>query len=209
MDRNLWAAISDLDSTDAYWLYYQWWNNYWFRNVWTIENVSDEQVDVSAYWPWNYYVSDTFIIQGSAWWDNPSNYNLWWWIWDSLNMRWSWDDGDRQWPCPSGYHVPSIYEWNRLYSLAEEWKKTEKSTAVCDGFSSKEHCVASKLKLPKAGNIKWDSGSFEAWGSDIFGRYWSSSRYDDNYAYRYKVDVDWSIYQWRHDSNYYYYNSNW
>jgi hypothetical protein len=50
--------------------------------------------------------------------------------------------------------VPSILEWNKIYSLAEEWKKTEDSTIVCDGFLSKEHCVASKLKLPKAGNIK-------------------------------------------------------
>jgi hypothetical protein len=47
------------------------------------------------------------------------------------------------------------------------------------------------LKLPKAGNIKWDSGTFEAGGApwETFGRYWSSSRFDDNRAYRYRVNV--------------------
>ena len=213
MDRNLWATISDSYGVNSYGLYYQWWNNYWFKNVWIIENASTEQVDAMAYWPWNYYVSDTFILQNNLGWDNPSNYNLWWWTWDTRSIRWNWSDEARQWPCPNGYHVPSILEWHRLKFFAEEWEKTEKSTEVCSDFSSKDQCVMSKLKLPRAGNIKWD-GSFEPSGkTGLIGRYWSSSRYDDNYAYRYKVNTDWSLSQiWQQqqgEDHYIYYSSQW
>lgn len=58
--------------------YYQRWNNYGFPFTWTITNQSTTQVDASAYWPWNYYSSDTFIKYSWRW-DSTDNWNLWWW----------------------------------------------------------------------------------------------------------------------------------
>ena len=58
--------------------YYQRWNNYGFPRTWTIANQSTTQVDASAYWPWNYYSSDTFIKYNGRW-DTTDNWNLWWW----------------------------------------------------------------------------------------------------------------------------------
>ena len=117
MDRNLWATTHDISKTGSYWYYYQWWNNYWFNarslngKVW--------QVDVSAYWPNNPYNSGVFLY----WYTNRDSWgndNLRWWSWDSYNNHRWWDNRystaeDRQWPCPNGYHVPSIWERNELF----------------------------------------------------------------------------------------------
>lgn len=79
-DKNLWATTvfnyGDTLSQANCWNYYQWWNNYGFPFTWTV-TTSSTDVDVSAYWPWNYYTSSTFITQGA--WDSPRNNNLWWW----------------------------------------------------------------------------------------------------------------------------------
>ena len=209
MDRNLWAAVSGVEE-NAFWFYYQWWNNYWFRNV--IEKTSTEQVDASAYWSENYYISDTFILQDSSGWDAPVNYNLWWWTWDTTSKRWDWDDEARQWPCPSGYHVPSILEWHKLNSFANTWRNSENATDVCSEFDDNRQCVLSKfLKLPRAGNILWKDGSFQSYDGGYLGRYWSSSRHNDNRAYRYRINGNWDISQWlpNNTNNYSYYNSQW
>jgi hypothetical protein len=50
---------------------------------------------------------------------------LWWWWWDKKSNNY--DDWNlrylRQWPCPRGYHVPSLNEWNSLIKLyfANNW----------------------------------------------------------------------------------------
>ena len=209
MDRNLWATISGTGE-NAFWFYYQWWNNYWFRNV--IGKNSTEQVDANAYWPSHYYVSDTFIIQeSSSGWDAPSNYNLWWWTWDTLSKRWNWDDEARQWPCPTGYHVPSIREWRLLNTYADNWWKSEKATDACIDFNDYRECVLSKiLKLPRAGNINWNDGILQVVGDTYWkpiGRYWSSTRNNDAYAHRYKINEDWNMFQWANDNGYH--NANW
>ena len=87
-DKNLWAT-----TVYNYWdtlteancgKVYQWWNNYgfsWDENY-DISQItqSSTQVDVTWYWPWNYYESSTLITtnprQSSA---NDWN-NLWWWV---------------------------------------------------------------------------------------------------------------------------------
>lgn len=81
-DKNLWATTvyNDWDtfSEANCGNYYQRWNNYWFPFTWTV-TTSSTQVDASTYWPWNYYLSDTFItVSGSR--SNPVNDNLRWWV---------------------------------------------------------------------------------------------------------------------------------
>ena len=82
-DKNLWATQVwnswDTLSEANCGKYYQWGNNYWFPRTWTIANQSTTQVDVSSYWPWNYYSSDTFIKYNWRW-DTTDNWNLWWWV---------------------------------------------------------------------------------------------------------------------------------
>lgn len=83
-DKNLWATTvwnswDTLSGTNC-WKYYQRWNNYWFPRTWSV-TTSSTQVDASAYWPWNYYSSSTFITRSSSpyGWDSTDNWNLWWW----------------------------------------------------------------------------------------------------------------------------------
>jgi len=108
MDRNLWATSTGVDSSDSYWYYFQWWNNYWFPSD---PNASiatgDTQVDASGYWPWNYYSSGTFIIWMT--WNSSANDNLWWWVSGTYEAM--------QWPCPEWYHVPSSEEWLGLSTM--------------------------------------------------------------------------------------------
>ena len=97
------------------WDYYQWWNNHPFK----YENqtkTSNVKVDVSQYWPWNYYDDDTFRVSTTIpkTYQNPEN----------SNMRW--DDDDtfeaRRWPCPEWYHIPSEFEASQLFIWQEVLK---------------------------------------------------------------------------------------
>lgn len=86
-DKNCWATTvwndGDTLSEANCWKYYQRWNNYGFPFDATWITTSSTKVDASAYWPWNYYSSSTFILSDIAWytraWDDPVNKNLWWW----------------------------------------------------------------------------------------------------------------------------------
>jgi len=133
-DRNLWASEA-WTWVASYWYHFQWWNNHWFLPgenrsdtfPWW-ENIWDTRVTNCAnYWPapLGRYDSNTFIMKDFADWCNPSNDNLRWWKWDSSkNNRWlnsTNSIADRQWPCPDWYHVPSIWEWNKVLEYwAEE-----------------------------------------------------------------------------------------
>ena len=168
MDRNLCATANDITNPDSYWCYYQWWNNYWFPSNWTI-TTSSSQVNASWYGPWNYYNSGTFIIRttGPYSWDSTNNRNLWWWTWDTLSSNWAWTDEDRQWPCPSGYHVPSILEWGNLYN-----RRCSNNASSCSS-SNKWTLFGQYFKLPFAGNRNHVDTNLDGVGSQ--GSYWSSS----------------------------------
>lgn len=80
-DKNLWATTVynnwDILSEANCWKYYQWGNNYWFpRASDATITTSSTKVNASNYWPWNYYSSDTFIINNA--WDSSNNQDLWW-----------------------------------------------------------------------------------------------------------------------------------
>ena len=110
MDRNLWATTSGTNNS-AWWYYYQYGNNYWFtQNPPTIaRNIAN--INLTKYEPWNPYYSWNFVIW-KVWntkyndWPTTPNYNIWWYE--------SGTEGDRQWPCPLGWHMPTIEEWNKV-----------------------------------------------------------------------------------------------
>lgn len=72
-DKDIWAT-NVLDK----WNRYQWGNNYWFSNGWSVSS-SSWQVDVTGYWPWNYYSSSTWITATPRQNGTSNGNNLWWW----------------------------------------------------------------------------------------------------------------------------------
>ena len=115
MDRNLWATAIDSQDEDSYGYFYQWWNNYPFSHHIDENQYTNERVDASGYWPDNRYVWNVFVKWSNDW-SNEINNNLWWWEQDDEENDYFDIDANRQWPCPTGYHVPSVWEWYALFS---------------------------------------------------------------------------------------------
>ena len=114
-DKNLWATSTSIGTTDNYWHYYQWWNNYAFPTTWGV-STSSTAVDAKAYWPNKYYYSTSFITAQP--WDSSGNANLWWWTTDTNDAR--------KWPCPYWWHIPSNTECQSLIDALNTivwWKK--------------------------------------------------------------------------------------
>lgn len=200
MDRNLWAADvaewtyyveaewyvyseGNQEDSSKLWYYYQWWNNYWFRNKWTglpysdLTNSNyDNRVDVSGYAPNNYYSNSTYKkVEGTpGTWMKENNPNLWWWD-KSENP-----DTDKQWPCPSWYHVPDKWEWQALIDIFKS--ENSRDSEYCNDFNKSEpwKCFAAKFKLPFAGYRRSDVTNIQYQG--IRGSYWSSSNQDRPYS---------------------------
>ena len=74
-----------------------------------------------------------------------------------------------QWPCPSGFHIPSKDEWATLC-----WILT-----TTFWLSSNSTTIGTYLKMPKAGRRYRSDGSYGA--GDAY--YWSASYYSTNQAY--------------------------
>ena len=154
LDRNLWATAagtgcedwhwwrdeSTLCSSDnTYWYHFQWWNNYAFNP--TDKSITDNSVDVNTSWAAR---SDdyrsTFIKSDTGHWfdywedsieNSPNHENLWWWSGDYNDINWWYwlNNENRRWPCPEGFHVPSIWEWNKLLSMIT-WTNNEKLSVL-------------------------------------------------------------------------------
>ena len=114
MDRNLWAVTTGTQDEGSYGYYYQWWNNYWFSHHTELNQYSTSGVNASWYGPDNRFVWENFIRWRNDW-STVSNGNLWWWWLDSEENDYN-AESNRQWPCPTGYHVPSVWEWHALWS---------------------------------------------------------------------------------------------
>ena len=159
LDRNLWAS-----NLNWYWYYYQWWNNYWFPNAWSVSK-SSTQVDASRYWPWNYYSSNKFIIWYENW-SSVRNDNLWWWV--------SWTVEAMQWPCPAWYHVPSSTDWGLLENILwYEYWNNEKISKVVNSFIN-------NLYMPLAGQRDFTSSNISHQGNGWRGTYRASSAFSRN-----------------------------
>lgn len=165
-DKNLWATQVwnnwDALNENNIGKYYQWGNNYWFWH-WTLTK-SSTQVDASNYWPWNYYSSSTFITRNTNpyRWDTTDNWNLWGWV--------TWTNAAMQWPCSSGFHVPTYTEWSVIKTV---W-------TTLWGWSGDWTNFWIALKLPFTGNR--DSSTTNIYNQNL-GMYWTSKRFDTSSAY--------------------------
>ena len=203
MDRNLGAtAVSSWYSYNVKDLttignYYQWWNNFWFVNNWTLVNkdVTNMVSNHSEYqrWPGNYYFNGTFIRRPDTpyRWDDADDRNLWWWKGESADK--ANPDSDKQWPCPEGYHVPSTYEWLASRNLFQKWQATEEWMAYCNSIHATntwtQFCMLAALGMPFAGYRNSSSSSVSNQGTYAF--YWSSTAYSANTAYTMNSVSSW------------------
>ena len=141
LDRNLWATAAGTGCEDpdflnvcsgwdaTYWYHFQWWNNYWFDPM--VDSITANSVTTKEPWLIEYsnrwYVWSVFIKSTVApydyWSDNGNHYDVWWWLASDVpnyDNNWVWKITNwtgRQWPCPSGFHVPSYWELSKLWSM--------------------------------------------------------------------------------------------
>ena len=203
MDRNMWATeVYNQDynepNTWSFWYYYQWWNNYWFESCYLSgcssfpwwEGVSTTQVErvVWDIWP-SKFARNVFYeraCENCEDWKSRMNGastgdNIWWWEWDTTQQNWAWTKLDRQWPCPNGYHIPSVKD---LYSIKDSYWYASR-------WNDDKVKISSSLLFPPAsartmhGKV-WSS----TWG------WWrsSSSSNDDNYNAYYFWNTVWLRY---------------
>ena len=213
MDRNLWAegVASGLyywdwnhEDNKVLWRYYQWWNNYWFRNNGSPSNswydmVKNNNHDNNPWWPWNYYYSNKFLIRYSGIYrrDIDNNLNLWWWA----NQKNS--DSDRKWPCPIWYHIPDLYEWYSVYVMLDKERKANPNYCLWE-LDNLAKCFSNKFNLP----FVW---SLQYWNASIYNQ-WKSSYYRSSTPYN-NSSYSYDAYAFYLDNNYAYqsnsYRSYW
>ena len=177
-DKNL-GAVNVLD----YGAFYQWGNNYWFTgSPWQ----HNRTVDASTYWPWNYYSGSTFLTWNRDW-SSVTNDNLWWGT--------TWTVTAKQWPCASGYHIPSEPEMTNLIDVAKTlWAVTTWATIVTylkipywwyitnDGWmrglsGSYGFCWTATWNWSKAKFLQFDSGNIWYWsGQEWWKTMWANIR---------------------------------
>ena len=166
-DKNLWATQAfhpwDTYSQANCWNFYQWWNNYWFPYSWT-PSRSTTKVNVSSYWPGNYYSNSTFRRVDRQWerWTS-TNFNLWWWT--------TWTDEARRWPCPEWRHIPRKTELAAVKALT--------------GYGSLEW----KILLPKWGiRDNYSAAVTDSWSLSAI---WNSDLEMGTYSYVYNLEWTW------------------
>ena len=188
-DRNEWATkagrICSFTDRWACGLHYQWWNNYWFDPF--AEPISwTAQVDCTNIGPSTY--SSSIFIEWFDDWCSSKNDNLWWWSWDSQeNNRWldtiNLTSLDRQWPCGSWYHVPSIWERNKVLEY-----RAVKNDVYLDTNSNwfKYSWQLDSYKFQEDFKIPWAGLRLNGVHLDSSPHLWSSSP-DVNYGYIYYI----------------------
>lgn len=184
-DKNVWASVvyeywDTLSETNCG-KYFEWGNNYWFPFTWATTTSSTLVADVSWYWPWNYYSSDTFITDASGSRYSWTNDNLWW---DTTDT-----EAARQWPCQSWYHIPTRIELNNFFEM---FKAIRPNATHID--------LATEFYLPFAWHIyAKDANISTQWQ---FGHYWASSASSSSYSSPcllfyaiWRMGMDWT-YKW-------------
>ena len=188
MDRNLWATSNDINSSNSYWYYYQWWNNYGFNRKNKINTTTDKATRNSKY-DNNWYYDNFFRAASRDYWIDWSHNWIRWWEYDSNDNDWWANEKNpynRQWPCPDGYHIPSAWEWGLLIKYRKNtynkdvelkwghWQFSFTDKTATENFSD-------YFKLPLAGNINSYDGLTEEQGENWV--YWSSSINIENEGY--------------------------
>ena len=144
MDRNLGASQVATSSTDeaAYGDLYQWGRGNDEHQVRTSATISlRSNSDTTEHGD---FITTSSLVND---WRNPQNDSLWQGVNGTNN------------PCPSGYRLPTIDEWE---AEIQSWSSNDPAGAF-----------ASPLKLPTAGYRDFGNGALAA--VDSKGYYWSSS----------------------------------
>lgn len=113
-DKNLWATVlwndGDVYNTNNVWNWYQWWNDYWF--TW-LSSWHPTYTTVQ----WNIWATQYSFSRATPyfnWTTCPYTWhyeNLWWNNWTN-----------KQWPCPTWYHIPTLMEsWYMFASIIILW----------------------------------------------------------------------------------------
>jgi len=188
MDRNMWAEdVAQWnhysESLSKVWYYYQWWNNYWFKNdSLPLNSWTSAIFDASLWWPWNYYTSSKYLKVWRYWSLYKSNFNnLWWWE--------SWTYEAMQWPCPEWYHIPDWNEWKDIIQLFKQ-----QTSSLCNQNESRRSCFLRRLKLPLAwwlSPVDWSRLSF-----GTYCRYQSSTKNNLYIWSTSDISVDWYSPSW-------------
>ena len=180
LDKDIWWTINSWGQWVS-WNVFQWWNNYPFPKSGNYpEKISKELVDTTGYSCSNPYSSDTFItsdsdpttpwLQANRNWSSIDNPNLWW-------------ESQCQWPCPSGFHVPSMEDALKLldtYAYIVWIDRTNMSSSEIDSFEY-------NLKIPGNTNYRRWTWQLSGWSGLI--RYWTSTS-ATNYAWQEIVHND-------------------
>ncbi|EKD29420.1 MAG: hypothetical protein ACD_78C00419G0001 [uncultured bacterium (gcode 4)] len=114
--------------------------------VWAACNIGSSVAGITATSYGSYY----------QWGNNSTTWTAWW---TANNWGFLW-----QWPCATGYHVPTQLQWQAAYNN--------------QGAS-----LPGMLKLPMSGNRSISDGSLA--NQEMYGFYWSSSPYGANGYYLY------------------------
>ena len=165
MDRNMWAeTISQwiykddnwwkLESQDTWWLFYQRWNNYWFKywannKITNIKNDTNKYINGINYWPNNYYYNSEFKIPETY---IAENWENMWWGENIMN-----DDSNRKWPCPKWYHIPTTYEFNTIFKIFKN-----NAPELCSTIWIYK-CFNKIFKIPYTNQLSYNSWKPTAW----------------------------------------------
>ena len=127
MDRNIWATASNIYTYDTgvLWYYYQRWNNHGLVNYHeTPHYLQHDATSSRAIWNssyshhWYDWPITGFISRYPDYWSGDEHHDdLRWWEGDNSGNNYWYpvtNPTDRQWPCPNWYHVPSIWEWDKV-----------------------------------------------------------------------------------------------
>ena len=180
-DKNLWATTvyndwDTLSEANCGW-YFQWWNNYMFPRTWTIENQSTTQVDASAYWPWDYYSSDTFIKYNWRW-DSTDNWNLRWW--ETNWTRWHLDIR-QHWAIQTFHRAPkpptSITLNESAIIFSAVWDTQQLTATVSPGDAAKDFIWSSNDTSIATVSDTWLVTCVSLWNCVITcsAKYWSAT----------------------------------
>ena len=215
MDKNLWATTvwnswDTLSEANCGW-YFQWGNNYVFPFTWSV-TTSTTKRDTSAYWPWRYYRSSTFI----TWVADRSrvqNDNLWWWA-----SQWSTTKSVELKNAYIGevYEYSYIFKWKTATEIWNEWDLLVGSIGVnsewVTGINSNTEMrikinipsLATAKKVIISGTIVWQNSSKTAgqiwiwkwtwWGTwhtcyQVYWSYYNGMKVD---LYYNNTDTSWN-----------------
>ncbi|EKE28117.1 MAG: hypothetical protein ACD_3C00097G0001 [uncultured bacterium (gcode 4)] len=178
-----WASDCVESSRYMIWSYFQWWKNAdvtiaapnsTLAPAWTLANTQTYTgFIVNA---WSPATQDKYDWLANA----DKNDDLWWWSW-TTSSSWTyasqWSPTTMQWPCATGYHVPTQKEW--CYATMNlNWSLT------CIWGWKNDVTIASTLKLPLAGYRAYSNAGFNYQG--VYGYYWQAS---PNGTYAYDVEI--------------------